>query len=133
MSLRRLTTLGRYAASVWAPTIARMPEERRIATLLAFARTMETTALDDSLDVLDLLLTDILAEATQKGQQERLRTARDLDAAALRLRQACAILLDETCADTSIRPTVFTHVPRPELAEAVAQVGALARPPDDHY
>lgn len=133
VSLSRLTTLGRYAASVWAPTIARMPEERRIATLLAFARTMETTALDDSLDVLDLLLTDILAEATQKGQQERLRTARDLDAAALRLRRACAILLDETCADTSIRPTVFTHVPRPELAEAVAQVGALARPPDDHY
>ena len=40
----RLNTLGRYAASVWAPTMARMPDDRRTATLLAFARTIETTA-----------------------------------------------------------------------------------------
>jgi hypothetical protein len=126
----RLNTLGRYAASVWAPTIARMPDDRRTATLLAFARTIET---DDTIDVLDLLLSDILAEATQHGQQARLRTVRDLDEAALRLRQACAILLDETSADVQVRPTVFTHVPRAQLADAVAQVGALARPPDDHY
>jgi hypothetical protein len=73
-----------------------MPDDRRTATLLAFARTIETTALDDTIDVLDLLLSDILAEAAQHGRQERLRTVRDLDEAALRLRQACAILLDET-------------------------------------
>jgi TnpA family transposase len=129
----RLNTLGRYAASVWAPTIARMPDDRRTATLLAFARTIETTALDDTIDVLDLLLSEILAEATQHGQQARLRTVRDLDEAALRLRQGCTILLDEAYADEQVRHTVFTHVPRAQLADAVAQVGALARPPDDHY
>src|SRR6266699_3045505 len=67
----RLKTLGRYAASVRAPTIARMPDDRRIATLLAFARTMATTALDDALDLLDLMITDILAKAKKLGQTER--------------------------------------------------------------
>src|SRR6266568_4851322 len=66
----RLKTLGRYAASVRAPTIARMPDDRRIATLLAFARTMATTALDDALDLLDLMITDILAKAKKLGQTE---------------------------------------------------------------
>ena len=58
-----------------------MPEHRRIATLLAFAHTFEITAMDDALDVLDLLITDILAEAKRTGQKERLRTIRDLDSA----------------------------------------------------
>ncbi len=129
----RLKTLGRYAASVWAPTIARMPDDRRIATLLAFARTMATTALDDALDLLDLMITDILAKAKKLGQTERLRTVRDLDEAALRLREACAILFDDVCADAQVRNTVFTHVPRGHLADAMDTVAALTRPPDDNY
>lgn len=129
----RLTTLGRYAAAVWAPTIARMPDDRRIATLLAFARTMETTALDDALDLLDLMITDMLAKAKKLGQAERLRTVQDLDEAALRLREACAILFDDACADAQVRNTVFTHVPRAHLADAMDTVAALTRPPDDNY
>jgi hypothetical protein len=129
----RLKTLGRYAASVWAPTIARMPEDRRMATLLAFARTMETTALDETLDLLDLMITDILAEAKKLGQTERLHTARDLDEAALRLHEACAILFDEPCVDAHVREMVFAHVPRELLAEAMTKVEELTRPPDDDY
>jgi hypothetical protein len=55
----RFKTLARYAATTWTPTIARMPEDRRIATLFAFAYAFETSALDDALDLLDLLITDI--------------------------------------------------------------------------
>ena len=128
----RLKTLGRYAASVWTPTISRMPEDRRIATLFAFARTIETTALDDTRDRLDLMMTDMLADAKKLGQTERLRTARDLDESALRLWEACAILFDDACADVHVRQTVFTHVPREQLADAMDRVEALARPPDDH-
>ena len=57
----RLKALARHAASSWAAVIARMPRDRRVATLLAFARAFEATALDDALDLLDLIITDLLA------------------------------------------------------------------------
>jgi hypothetical protein len=37
-------TLARYAATTWAPVIARMPAARRTATLVAFARVFEARA-----------------------------------------------------------------------------------------
>ena len=93
---------------------------------------METTALDDALDLLDLMITDMLAKA-KNSDKERLRTVQDLDEAALRLREACAILCDDACADAQVRNTVFTHVPRAHLADAMDTVAALTRPPDDTY
>jgi len=88
----RIDTLARYAGTVWAATIARMPSDRRVATLLAFAHVFEATALDDALDVLDALITELSIRAQRAGRQERLRTIHDLDAAALQLREACAVL-----------------------------------------
>jgi TnpA family transposase len=129
----RLKMLARYAAAARAQAIARMPSDRRIATLLAFARAFEATALDDALDLMDLLITDIVAQAQHLGQQERLRTLRDLDAAALQLREACAVLFDKACADRKVRATVFARVPEPRLRDAVALVESLARPSEDNY
>jgi TnpA family transposase len=129
----RLKALARHDAVSWAAVIARMPQDRRVATLLAFARTFEATALDDALDLLDLIVTDLLAQAKLTGEKERLRTLRDLDAAALQLREACAVLLDEACDAARVRSRVFARVPRPQLAEAVALVESLARPPEDDY
>ncbi len=62
----RIKLLARYAATAWAPTIARMPRQRRIATLLAFVSVYEVNALDDALDVLDMLITDIAAQASRQ-------------------------------------------------------------------
>ena len=59
----RLKALARYAAAARAQAIGRMSEDRRIATLLAFARVFEITALDDALDLLDLLIADLLLKA----------------------------------------------------------------------
>ncbi len=129
----RLKALARHAAAVRAQAIARMPEERRIATLLTFARAFEVRAMDDALDLLDLLITELLRNAKNSGQKERLRTIHDLDAAALRLKQACDILLDEIHNDTSIRSIVFALIPKEELLEAATTVGMLARLPDDNY
>ena len=42
----RLKALARYAATGWAPSIARMPDERRRATLVAFAYAYEAETLD---------------------------------------------------------------------------------------
>ena len=62
-----------------------MPPERRIATLVAFARVFEAVAQDDAVDLLNQLITKCLARAEQTGVQERLRTIHNLDAAAIRL------------------------------------------------
>src|SRR5262249_28942964 len=58
---------------------------------------------------------------------------RDLDAAALQLRDVCTVLLDEACSPARVRSLAFARVPRPQLAEAVALVERLARPPEDDY
>jgi hypothetical protein len=52
----RIDALARYAGTAWAATIARMPSDRRVATLLAFARVFEATTLDNAIDVLDALM-----------------------------------------------------------------------------
>ena len=75
----------------------------------------------------------MLARVERAGQQRRLRTLKDLDAAALLLHEACLVLLDPGCADRRVRDTVFARVPRDQLTQAVAQVADLVGPPDDHY
>lgn len=129
----RVQTLARYAAAARAQAIARMPPPRRHATLLAFAKVEEITALDDVLDLFDQLITAMLARVEHAGQQRRLRTLKDLDRAALLLRQACLVVLDPGCADRRVRDSVFASVPRDQLTQAVALVADLVGPPDDHY
>jgi TnpA family transposase len=129
----RLRALARYGAAARAQAIVRMAPERRMATLLAFARAFECTAMDDALDLLDLLISDILREAHNDGEKERLRTLRDLDTAALQLWDALQILLDNTIDAAAVRPQTYAQIPRERLLKAGAQVETLARPPDDHY
>ena len=78
---------------------------------------------------MDLLISDILREAHNDGEKERLRTLRDLDAAALQLWDALQILLDTTIDATAVRTQTYTQIPRARLLEAGAQVETLARPP----
>ena len=129
----RIKLLARYAATAWAPTITRMPRQRRIATLLAFVSVYEVNALDDALDVLDMLITEIAAQAKRLGQKQRLRTLRDLDQAALALREACSILLDPQYPDQQVREAAFERIPEAQLRRAVETIDTLARPADDNY
>ncbi len=130
----RVRTLARYAAGVRAHTISRMmPDERRIATLVAFAHVMEETAQDDALDVLDLLVADLLRHSVTEGKKDRLKTLKSMDEAALQLCKACEVLLDFELKDADVRSTVFSAMSEIELEEAISSVLAIARPPDDNY
>ncbi len=129
----RLKVLSRAAFTSRAQTIERMPTARRIATLLAFARDIEAIAQDDALTVLELLTKDLLSKSASQGKKERLRTLKDLDAAALKLSAACVILLNPDCDGTDLREAIFAQISQTQLAEAVEQVEALARPPGDQY
>ena len=149
----RVLALARFAAASKAQAIARLPEERRIATLLAFVRTLEASAQDDVLDLFDVVVTRIFADAEKREREARLRSLRDLDAAALVLRDVCAPVLPlskRNGADTATDPAAIDARPpviavtgllaaiaaaaAPEAIEAaMARVDALVRPPDHLY
>ena len=133
----RVDALARVAVSVKAQSITRMPEQRRIATLVAFARKLEATAQDDALDLFDRLVSDLVSQSQGAERRERMRTIKDLDAAALTLRDACELLLDSELSNErslgEVRAQVFAHTGEQELSQAVARVGVIARPPDEDH
>jgi TnpA family transposase len=131
--LIRLKSLSKTAFTIRVQAIARMTKERRISTLVAFVYVLETTVLDDSLDLLELLLKDLLSKSKREGKKERLRTLKDLDSAALKLSQVGKILLNNDFKDPQVRSQVWEFITPEQLADAVIQVETLARPPEDNY
>lgn len=128
----RVAALARVASSVKAQTIARMPEERRTATLLAFARGLEVLAQDDALDLFEALLACMVSASKGFDRKERLRSLKDLDASAIAMRAACERLLDPELPDDTtlgeIRTRVFAGAGREGLVRAVARVAEISRP-----
>ncbi|MEM9774909.1 MAG: DUF4158 domain-containing protein, partial [Chloroflexota bacterium] len=129
----RFKNLARHSGVISMHKIARMPEEKRIAMLVAFVKAFEVTALDDALDILDLLITDIAGKAKKSGQKNRLRTLKDLDKSALVLASVCALILNEETADDDLRQAIFSKISRTQLAESIDLVNEYARPFDDKY
>ncbi len=129
----RVQALARFASTAKASAIERLPEDRRLAILVAFAITLEATASDDALDLLDILITEIFSEATKVGEQARLRTLKDLDAAASQLGQACRVILDSSVPDSDLRAAIFKALQRDDLEASLNQVDKLVRPPDNMY
>ncbi len=125
----RVTALARFATVAKAQAVARMPLERRTATLLAFVRTLEATAQDDVLELFDIVVTALFTDAAKVGKKARLRTLRDLDAAALQLRQAGGVLMDDAVEDGAVRGAAFAIVPRAMLAAALEQIDAIVLRP----
>src|SRR5258708_31232565 len=80
-----------------------------------------------------MIITDSCDDATRAGEKARLRTIEDLDEAAGRLGQVCALLLDPSVADSTLREAVFAVVKREDLEAALRQVERLVRPPEDMY
>jgi TnpA family transposase len=124
----RLAALVRLACTARSQAIARMPDQRRIATLVAFAGGIEVRAIDDSLDLLDLLLKKISSKAERLDSEERLRTRPALEASALRLAGAMRIFLERDRGRLSdLRGEIFEHSPPDLLLAAVESVEKLAR------
>lgn len=127
----RLKVLAAFALTAKAQTLRRMRPDRRAATLLALVRTLEMTAHDDALDVLDLLLRDLFATSERVGRQARLRTIRDLDAAALTLVEATTPLLAPELTDAQLRTHLEQH--RATMQTAMTRITTVARPAESRY
>ncbi len=128
-----LKNLARHAGIISMHKIARMPDYKRTAILVAFVKAFETIALDDALDILDLLITGIAGEAKKIGQKKRLRTLKDLDKSALALAKVCSLILNKETKDDQLREAIFTRIPKAQLAESITIVNELARPSSDKF
>ncbi|MBU2808928.1 Tn3 family transposase [Acidithiobacillus ferrooxidans F221] len=129
----RIAALARFASTVKVSAVARLPEARRIATLVAFMHCLEASAQDDALDVLDLLLRELFTKAEKEDRKVRQRSLKDLDRAASTLAEACRMLLDPGLPDGELRERVYAAIGRDELAQALNEVRGLVRPPNDVF
>ena len=129
----RVLALARYASAAKAVAILRLPNQRRLATLVAFVHCLEASAQDDALDVLDALLGALFSGAAKAEKKARLRTLKDLDQAAAILARACETLLDSEVPDGEVRAQVFDKIPREALAHALQGVIVTIRPSGGIY
>jgi hypothetical protein len=62
-----------------------------------------------------------------------MRSLRDFDAAALKLRDMGSVVLDENTPDGEMRKVIFALIGHDVLSAAVDSVGVLAEPQDESY
>ena len=129
----RVAALARFAGAAKVSAILRLPNPRRLATLVAFVHCLEASAQDDGLEVLEVLLRELFGDAIKADKKSRLRTLKDLDQAAATLASACQMLLDTSLPDGDLRTRLFEKIPRNALTLALEGVNALIRPADDVY
>ncbi|UNC52655.1 hypothetical protein [Enterobacter huaxiensis] len=128
-----ITALARYASTAKTTTLQRLPEKRKLATLVAFSCCMEATAQDDALELLEVLLRDLFNEAVQTDKRNRQRILKDLDRAAEILVKACRMILDDKLPDTDVRDNIFNIIPENILKHAVDNETSLIRPANNVY
>lgn len=124
----RLAALSRFATTARAQAIERMQDDRRIATLLAFAQAIEIRACDDALDILAALVKEYRSKAERENEKGRVRALPDFDVAALKLAGACRQL-----AKGEAPEAIFARFPRDELLAAADAVEATAQRADDDH
>lgn len=129
----RLASIARFASTAKVTAIGRLPHTRRLATLVAFIHCLEAKAVDDTLDVLDMLLQGMFRKAINEDKKKRFRTLKDLDRFSMVLAKACKIVLDAKSSDNNLTAEVFSHISREDLLKAVTSVEEMIRPIDDVY
>jgi len=124
-SLERLARAGKPSA------IAALQEPRRTATVAALFHTLEAAAQDDAAELAEALITDLVKDAEAADKKARLRSLRDLDDAAILLRDMAKLVFEEDALPLDQwRDALFERLPRDDLEAAMAEVDAIARPQD---
>ncbi|MEO7836436.1 MAG: DUF4158 domain-containing protein, partial [Acidimicrobiales bacterium] len=133
---RRVVELARYGMAGKAPALRRRPDRRRLATLLATVVYLEAKAVDDALELFDVLMTnDLLARANRESRDEKARRYPTVSRHAGKLAAAVAVLLAATDggSDVSLEAiwdAIETVVSRSELRAAVASITEVVPAPD---
>ncbi len=129
----RFKTLARHAGLISMYKIMRMPNDRKIAILVAYVALFVVNSLDDALDVFDLLMADINRQSKLIGIKKRLRTLKDLDKSALYLASVCVQLLEDYTDSKSLARMVGTKPAKKRLKIAIDTINEVARPQNHNY
>lgn len=120
--------LARSARTAKPANLAALQEPRRTATLAALFQTLEATALDDAVELFDVLATDIFSQAEEAHSRSRLRSLRDLDAAAIMLRDVGQHVVADEEGNPSLaewKAALFEQIARIDIQTAMASVDSL--------
>lgn len=92
----RMASLARYALGSKAALLERAAEPKRTAMLTAVMRHLEAKAIDEALDLFQVLMaTRLLSTAKRKTEKERLSTLPQLEKASRTLARAAKVLFEE--------------------------------------
>jgi TnpA family transposase len=127
----KLAQIVRYGLVVRSADLANASSARRTATLTVVLQHLERSAVDDALTVFDTVMNSTGLRGQRRRQKERLRTLKDLDAAALTLRDVTRIVLDSSVPAGELRQTIFQQFGEAALNTAVSQVTDLASVAED--
>jgi TnpA family transposase len=126
----RIATLARFAKHARAQAVEELADQRRLATLVAFAAEMTPVAGDEALEVFDLLIGDMVRLSGYQADKDRLGTLKELDGASLAMREVW-LELRAAHADP-VRDLVAAFEALAEQGDAAAAtIGEVARPPDE--
>ncbi|MER7131959.1 Tn3 family transposase [Streptosporangium saharense] len=136
---RRLAELAKYGMSADASQIRRHRDGRRLATLLATVAFLEAKSVDDTLELLDLLMTtELLNKAQSAADKEKIRKHPKLAKASARLAVAVEALFDsdawggedEEPRVSEVWEAIEAVVSRAELRAALVLVNENVLPAD---
>ncbi len=92
----RLSALARYGLGTKAPKLERTPEPKRTAMLTAVMRHLEAKAIDDALDLFEILMaTRLISTAKRSTDKQRLSTLPQLEKASRLVARAAAVFIEE--------------------------------------
>lgn len=119
MPPNRLSALARYGLGTKAPKLERTPEPKRTAMLTAVTRHLEAKAIDDALDLFEILMTTRLISAAKRStDKQRLSTLPQLEKAARIAARVSKVVIEE-----GLLPKCWS---RPLLRTATSMVATLA-------
>lgn len=128
----KIRNFARFVATSWSPSISKMPKDKRIAMLVSFIYIYEIQALDDVLDLLDMLTSAIILSAKRNGEQNRLRTLGDLDKSASELARFAQLFLDNEPKKNLVK-LIYTAFTKEQITNAITTVNSLARREHNKY
>jgi len=129
--------LARSARKMRPAALMRLPDPQRSAMLAALFGAMEGIALDEALDLFEQLIDETVKMAAKDYAATRMRTLRDLDAAALTLARVGDFVLIDIEDDALLRRArdeLIAELGAGTVKDAIVRAKRLTRPPDDrHY
>jgi hypothetical protein len=128
----KIRAFAKHISTSWTPAIVRMPEYKKIAMLVSFIYIYEIEILDDVLNLLDMLISEIISSAKRSGEKNRLRTLGDLDKSAAELASFAQLFLDNE-SKRNLKSLIYKAITKQQVSDAITTVRSLTRASHGKY